>query len=590
MSQRGRLEGSEVMNLTRWIAVGKLDRLMRPAKPEADLRISNLTRQVELASRVEVAGHGAKRRKGLLGRDRLPAGEGLWIVPCEAVHTFGMRFAIDLVYLDRRMRVKKVKSNVPPWRLSACLSAHSVIELASGTICSTRTKAGDMLEVSAASPLTDTRSGIDEASPAVRNPDKTGGTEMSMRDKLRAVAEVLVVAICTLAFSLTCVGIFGSLLGHNAPGTRDFVEYWAAGRQLVHHANPYDGDALLRSERSVGFPSDLPPQIMANPPWALPLVLPLGMLSPMAAELLWLVILLTSLIASVWMVWVMHGRPETPVNFLGYTFGPALFCLLLGQVSVLLLLGVVLFLYLHRSRPFLAGICLWLCMLKPHLFLPFGTVLLVWAITTKTYRVLAGTVAVLAVSTAVVFIMDPHIWAHYSQMMASVRVDRLPIPCFSILLRQHVWPHTLWLQCLPAIVGCVWSLFYYRKQRDNWEWLTHGSPLLLLSVLVAPYTWFIDQAVVIPALLHGAYVTRSRCLVALLALASAVIDIQWFLGASALHSALFLWTTPTWLAWYLIARRSASRSPDQLSEPSNDPEKSRRRASPGSPSTLIEMG
>ena len=292
MSQRGRLEGSEVMNLTRWIAVGKLDRLMRPAKPEADLRISNLTRQVELASRVEVAGHGAKRRKGLLGRDRLPAGEGLWIVPCEAVHTFGMRFAIDLVYLDRRMRVKKVKSNVPPWRLSACLSAHSVIELASGTICSTQTKAGDMLEVSAASPLTDTRSGVDEPSPAVRNPDKTEGTEMSMRDKLRAVAEVLVVAICTLAFSLTCVGIFGSLLGHNAPGTRDFVEYWAAGRQLVHHANPYDGDALLRSERSVGFPSDLPPQIMANPPWALPLVLPLGLLSPMAAELLWLLLLL----------------------------------------------------------------------------------------------------------------------------------------------------------------------------------------------------------------------------------------------------------------------------------------------------------
>ncbi len=67
MSQCGRLEGSEVMNLTRWIAVGKLDRLMRPAKPEADLRISNLTRQVELASRVEVAGHGAKRQKGFAG-------------------------------------------------------------------------------------------------------------------------------------------------------------------------------------------------------------------------------------------------------------------------------------------------------------------------------------------------------------------------------------------------------------------------------------------------------------------------------------------------------------------------------------------
>ncbi len=163
------------MNLTRWIRLEKLDSLWRrPEKPDADLRISNLTRQVELARRVEVADHGAKRRKGLLGRDRLPAGEGLWIVPCEAVHTFGMRFAIDLVYLDRHMRVKKVKSNVPPWRLSACLSAHSVIELALGTVHMTQTKPGDVLEMSDASPLTDSRSNCDASGHASENPERTG--------------------------------------------------------------------------------------------------------------------------------------------------------------------------------------------------------------------------------------------------------------------------------------------------------------------------------------------------------------------------------------------------------------------------------
>jgi hypothetical protein len=57
-----------------------------------------------------------------------------------------MRFPIDLVYLDRRRRVKKVRSAVPPWRLSACLSAHSVIELAAGTIRRTQTIPGDTLE------------------------------------------------------------------------------------------------------------------------------------------------------------------------------------------------------------------------------------------------------------------------------------------------------------------------------------------------------------------------------------------------------------------------------------------------------------
>jgi uncharacterized membrane protein (UPF0127 family) len=128
------------------------DRLTRRrrTKPDVRLRISNLTRQSELAHCAEVADDGAKRRKGLLGRQTLGPGEGLWILPCEAVHTFGMQFPIDLVYLDRNLRVKKVRSDVRPWRLSACLTAHSVIELASGTVRGTQTKPGDRLEFSSA--------------------------------------------------------------------------------------------------------------------------------------------------------------------------------------------------------------------------------------------------------------------------------------------------------------------------------------------------------------------------------------------------------------------------------------------------------
>ena len=63
-----------------------------------------------------------------------------------------MKFPIDLVYLDRNKKVKKIRSGVPPWRLSACLSAHSVVELASGTIQMTQTRPGDKLEFSSADP------------------------------------------------------------------------------------------------------------------------------------------------------------------------------------------------------------------------------------------------------------------------------------------------------------------------------------------------------------------------------------------------------------------------------------------------------
>jgi uncharacterized membrane protein (UPF0127 family) len=112
------------------------------------LRVWNVTRQCEVASQVEVARTASARRKGLLGRRGLEPGTGLWLVPCASIHTFFMRFAIDVVYLDRRHRVKKVRSAVGPWRLSVCLSACSVLELPAGTAERTNTQSGDQLKFS----------------------------------------------------------------------------------------------------------------------------------------------------------------------------------------------------------------------------------------------------------------------------------------------------------------------------------------------------------------------------------------------------------------------------------------------------------
>jgi len=138
------------MNPFNWIA-SALRRLFSahpPIQKDARLRVLNLTRNTVLASRMEVAESSAQRNKGLLGRESLTPGEGLWIRPCESVHTFWMQFPIDLVYLDRKNRVKKLVSAVPAWRLSACLTAHSVLELPSGTIRETQTEQGDTLEFS----------------------------------------------------------------------------------------------------------------------------------------------------------------------------------------------------------------------------------------------------------------------------------------------------------------------------------------------------------------------------------------------------------------------------------------------------------
>ena len=183
-------------------------------------------------------------------------------------------------------------------------------------------------------------------------------------------------------------------------GARDFVVYWATGQQLVHYGNPYDFSAMMGIERDAGLPTHLGVLFMRNPPWALPIVYPLGFVGVRLGALLWSLALLACLWDSVHLVWQMHGRPRKLLNFLGLSFAPALMCLIVGQTSLFALLGLVLFLRLHGTRPFLAGMSLWLCALKPHLFLPFGVVLLAWVIVKQGYKVLLGAAAAMALSCA----------------------------------------------------------------------------------------------------------------------------------------------------------------------------------------------
>lgn len=86
-----------------------------------------------LLDRVGYTENALERMRGLLGRNPLGPKEGLWIAPCSSVHTFGMRYGLDLVYLDRKGRVLKLAAGVGPCRLSACWRAHSTLEIPSGT-------------------------------------------------------------------------------------------------------------------------------------------------------------------------------------------------------------------------------------------------------------------------------------------------------------------------------------------------------------------------------------------------------------------------------------------------------------------------
>ena len=109
--------------------------------------VRNVTRGTSIGDAIDCAESGAERRTGLLKHTKLGEGEGLWIVPCEAVHSFGMKFVFDIVYLNRKLQVRKLRSHMAPWRFSLCMTAYSVLELPAGTIANTQTQTGDRLKV-----------------------------------------------------------------------------------------------------------------------------------------------------------------------------------------------------------------------------------------------------------------------------------------------------------------------------------------------------------------------------------------------------------------------------------------------------------
>src|SRR3990172_7441354 len=102
-----------------------------------------------IADNVRLADPSRARRMGLLKQAALEPGEGLWIYPSQAIHTFWMRFPIDVAFLDRRRRVRRVYHRLPPFRLTRFVwRARSVLELAPGVLSQTRTDVGDELQFS----------------------------------------------------------------------------------------------------------------------------------------------------------------------------------------------------------------------------------------------------------------------------------------------------------------------------------------------------------------------------------------------------------------------------------------------------------
>lgn len=376
-------------------------------------------------------------------------------------------------------------------------------------------------------------------------------TRPAVNGRLRLLARWLLIA-ALVAGSLALLG----LALRSSSGTRDFICYWSSGRLLAAHNDPWNAAAILRLELQAGAHQTIP-LIMRNPPWALPLVAPLGYLSAPTAALLWEMMLIAASLASVRLLQQLWpGR--IPLTM--YLFAPVLACAMAGQSSILLLLGVCLFLNEVNRRPGIAGLALTLLLLKPHLVLLLWLVLLLDALHRRRFQVLGGlSTGTLALSAAA-YGLDPHAWTQYLTAMRAEGMAVQFFPNASSALRTLVSQNHVWPQLIPMGLGLVLALWAWTRRRDRWEWPRDGAFLIALSVFVSPYSWLTDQALFLPAL-FWCHQRASKPQAIVLALLNILLFVQTE-KVILLSSPSYLWSSAAWLLWcaWVLLRRKPAQS------------------------------
>ncbi len=288
----------------------------------------------------------------------------------------------------------------------------------------------------------------------------------------------------------------------------DFVEYWAAAKLTLNGQNPFDEALLLPLQQAAGRNTE-EAVMMWNPPWALPAVLPLGLLPAREAQLLWLLVQLVVTGFCADRLWLqLGGSPERRwVGWLAaFVFLPTAFALSTGQIGPFLLLGAVLFLECERRAQrdrrweYLAGAATVLIAIKPHLAYLLWTGIAVDAITRNRWRTLVGGAVTGAACAFVPLAFNQHIWYQYADALGNRPPAQWLSPTFGSVLRLVFGAELFRLQFVSVAVGLAWFAVYRWEKRAAWDWTAQLPLVLLVSFVTAPYgAWPFDMVLLLPA-------------------------------------------------------------------------------------------
>jgi len=307
------------------------------------------------------------------------------------------------------------------------------------------------------------------------------------------------------------------------------------------------------------------PVMMWNPPYTLPLVMPFGALKYRLSRFLWFLLNTALIVVCASFIWRFYqGSPSRTwiAWLLGFSFIPTLFTLKTGQISVLLLLGTVLFLiFLQRRAWWLAALSMLLMVIKPHILYLVPLAFLFWTISGRRWALLAGSTLGILAATAIAWLFNPAVLKQYAYAVRHHPPYPWATPTIGGTLRHFLGPDKLWLQFAPTALGVIWFGYYWYKNRLNWQWPQQLPLLLAISVLTASFGWTCDNVVlllvILPVVIGGCQHGWNSATIVTLSLYLAIDagSLATNLSGGIQNDFWYMWLTPALVGWYFLAVR-----------------------------------
>jgi len=346
----------------------------------------------------------------------------------------------------------------------------------------------------------------------------------------------------------------------------DFVGYWTAGKLIASQKNPYSQDNFININRDLGFDVIVLLPVY-YPPTVLPILLPFGLISFPISRYLWLLLSIIGIFLSGFWIWRLYAGPENKrwIVFLCIlTLAPSYFSLMEGQITFLILIGLVGFLYFVGERKwFLAGMLLSILTIKFQLVYLIWVVILLWIVHQKRWKVLLGLIFSTALLMTISFIFQPSIFSDYLALMlndAPAQCGYASISAFFCAISRE---GTRWLRYLPPLIGTIWVGIYYVNNKESWIWKDNISLILIVSLMTAPLTWMHDQLLFLIPVIEIAILMigyghdrRENWLIVFYLIMNIVAFIMIPSGRTRQH--YFLWMPVVFLILYLYSKRNFS--------------------------------